>query len=63
MTNSKPVLTPINPGMTLTSEMGSKGQKEEEEMWNTPYLTAIGSLMYLTTTTWPDITYAIGLLS
>ena len=50
MSECKPVLTPIEPGTMLTSDMSPKNNKEIKEMKNIPYLVTIGSLMYLSTT-------------
>jgi hypothetical protein len=62
MSDCKPVLTPIDPGVSLTSDMCPKTDDEVAEMRNVPYLVAVGSLMYLTTTTRPDIAFAVGVL-
>ena len=62
MTECKPTLTPIEPGTPLTSEMCPKNDEEIKEMQKIPYLIAVGCLMYLATTTRPDIAYAVGVL-
>src|SRR3979490_857368 len=40
-----------------------KSEEEYEEMWNTPYMNAIGVLMYLAIGTCLDIAYAVGKLA
>ena len=62
MADCKPVLTPIEPGTSLTSEMSPKSDEEVNEMWNVPYIVAVGCLMYLATTTRPDISFTVGVL-
>ena len=63
MSDCKPVGTPIDPGTPLTKDMSPKTEDEHAEMANVPYLQAVGSLMYLATTTRPDISYTVGVLS
>ena len=62
MSECNPVLTPIDPSVSLTLDMCPKTDEETREMKNVPYLTAVGSLMYLATTTRPDIAFAVGVL-
>ena len=62
MSECKPVTTPIEPNTPLTLEMSPKTSEEAKEMKKIPYLVAVGSLMYLATTTRPDIAYAVGVL-
>lgn len=38
-------------------------QNEKEKMSHGPYASVVGSLMYVTTCTWPDICYAVGFVS
>ena len=63
MTDCKPVGTPMLPGEKLTSEQSPKTDEEKREMENIPYISAIGSLMYLATMTRPDIAYTVGVLA
>jgi len=63
MENCKPVSTPMEPGLQLSKDMSPKSNEECTNMKNIPYLEAIGSVMYLTTTTRPDIAYAAGTLA
>ena len=62
MVECKPVLTPIEPGTSLTSDMSPKNDEEVNEMRNVPYIVAVGCLMYLAITTRPDISYTVGVL-
>ena len=54
MESSKPVNTPINPGTKLT-----KGTAESQRVDKVKYQSAVGHLLYLSTKTRPDITYAV----
>lgn len=62
LTDCNPVATPMEPGAQLSKVLCPKSEKEREEMWNTPYMNAIGALMYLAIGTRPDIAYAVGKL-
>jgi len=59
----KPVSTPMEPGLHLTKSMGATTSEEIAEMKKIPYLNAVGALMYLATTTRPDISYTVGVLA
>jgi len=63
MENFKTVSTPMELGLCLSKDMSPKGDEERTYMKNIPYCEAIGLVMYLTTTTQPDITYAAGALA
>jgi len=58
-----PVGTPINPGTTLSEDQCPSTPEEIEEMRTIPYISAVGSLLYLAIATRPDIAYAVGLLA
>jgi hypothetical protein len=62
MADCKPVTTPMEPGLQLTA-MCPQTVAEQEEMKNIPYLSAVGALMYLATSTRYDISYAVGVLA
>jgi len=47
----------------LSRDMCPKNDEERTYMKNVPYLEALGSVMYLATTTRPDIAYAAGTLA
>ena len=56
---SKPVSTPMNPAARLTSAQSPSTTKEIAAMRNVPYHEAVGSLMYATLSTHPDICFAV----
>ena len=58
-----PVSTPLNPGTTLTQDQCPQTPAEVEEMRSVPYISAVGSLLYLAIATRPDITYTVGVLA
>jgi transposase InsO family protein len=55
--------TPMDPGVCLSLEQSPKTIAEKMEMEKVPYMNAVGSLMYLATTTRPDIAYTAGVLA
>ena len=59
----KPVSTPLNPGSRLSTSMCPQNDAEASEMRQYPYISVVGSLMYLAVTTRPDIAYAAGVLA
>jgi hypothetical protein len=61
--DSKPVSTPLNPGSRLSTSMAPQNDAEASEMSQYPYISVVGSLMYLALTTRPDIAYAAGVLA
>ena len=62
MHDCKPVLTPLNPGSRLSTSMSPQNPTEVSEM-QVPYISVVGSLMYLAVTIRPDIAYAAGVLA
>ena len=58
-----PVSTPLNPGTALSEAQCPSTPEEVEEMRSIPYISAVGSLLYLAIATRPDIAYAVGLLA
>ena len=58
----KPITTPMDPNIQLTSAP-SPSTTEEIAAMNMPYLKAVGSLMYVTLRTWPDICFAVQTVS
>jgi transposase InsO family protein len=63
MSTCKPVITPIDPNVHLVKSPDPLPPEQVETMRNIPYLSAVGSLMYLAQGTRPDIAYAVGVLS
>lgn len=59
----KPISTPMDPSMRLTSNQSPKSTTEIARMSNIPYKEAVGTLMYAALGTRPDIAYAIQVLS
>ena len=63
MQDAKPVNTPMQPGVNLLKDQCPKTDAERLEMSTTPYLQAIGSLLWLAQTCRPDIAIAVNILS
>ena len=63
MTDSRPVSTPLSKSDTLSKEDCPQTPEDLEYMKSVPYLSAVGSLMYLSVGTRPDISFAVGALS
>ena len=63
MSNCRPVSTPLDKSVTLSKDDCPDTPEEIAYMSSVPYLSAIGSLMYLAVGTCPDIAYAVGALS
>src|SRR6267142_3226062 len=59
----KPVSTPLNPRSRLSTSMSPQNDAEAAEMSQYPYISIVGSLMYLALTIRPDIAYAAGVLA
>jgi len=63
MENCKLGSTPMELNKRLSRDMCPKKNEECTYMKNILYLKAVGSIMYLATTTCPDIAYAVGTLA
>ena len=63
MSNCRPVSTPLDKSVTLSKDDCPDSPDEVAYMSSVPYLSAVGSLMYLAVGTRPDIAYAVGALS
>ena len=63
MTDCKPVTTPMDPGLRLTSAQKKATPEEIVQMKGVPYLAAVGSLMYAMLGTRPDLAFAVGVVS
>ena len=59
MLDCNSVSTPIDPGLSLLSADAPQTSEETQEMSTIPYINAVGSLMYLSTCTRPDISYTV----
>ena len=57
------VTMPMDPSMKLSKEQCPKTDEEKEDMADVPYRELVGSLMYTSVTTQPDIAHAITTLS
>ena len=63
MSDCHTVGTPMEPGIKLSSDQSPNTLEEQQKMHDIPYMNAVGSMMYLATTTRPDIAYAAGVLA
>jgi hypothetical protein len=61
--NVKSLSIPVDPNMKLSKDHCAKMDEEKEAMRKVLYCQAIGSLMWATVATRPDITFAVSLLS
>jgi hypothetical protein len=61
--DAKSTPIPINAGTILSMDQLPSTSEETDEMGDIPYQRGIGSLMYATTSTHPDITFSIAILS
>jgi hypothetical protein len=50
----------MDSNVVLSKKLGAETNTEKEHMKHIPYLSTVGSLMYLSMATWPDITFAVG---
>ena len=63
LTDAHPVTPPLDPHVILSKDLGPTSAEEQLRMKKIPYLTAVGSIMYATTATRPDVTFAVQHLS
>ena len=63
LTDAKAYAMPIVPGAVYSRGDSPANQAKDAHMKTVPYREAIGSLMYASITTWPDISFAVGMLS
>ena len=59
----KPITTPMDPNIRLTSAQSPSTTKEIASICNVPYHEAVGSLLYATLGTCPDICFAVQTVS
>jgi Reverse transcriptase (RNA-dependent DNA polymerase) len=63
LNDAKPVTTPMEPGATYSRTECPTDPMDIDQMKRIPYRKAIGSLMYASVATRPDITFAVSTLS
>ena len=63
MKEAKPVSTYLGSHFKLSKEQSLKIEEERVYMSKVPYASVIGSLMYVTVCTRPDIARAVGVVS
>ena len=63
MSDCKTVSTPMVPGKKLSTAQCPKTPEEIRAMENIPYINTVGSLLYLSLMTCPDIAYATSVLA
>jgi hypothetical protein len=63
MADCKPVTTLMEPNLCLSRSQSPQTTEEVSFMCGVPYLAAVGALMYLATTTRPEIAYTVGVLA
>ena len=61
--DANPVTTPMDPSVRLSKDQCPKTDEEKEDMADVPYRELIGSLMYASVATRPDVAHAITALS
>lgn len=63
MNDSKSVSTPLASHFKLSEDQCPKTEDQMEQMYNVPYSSAVGSLMYAMVCTRPDLAHAISVVS
>jgi hypothetical protein len=63
MKDSYGVTTPLDPNVILSKLMSPTSDDEKAHIKKVPYLASVGSLMYVSLATQPDITFATNKLS
>src|SRR5882757_8099098 len=63
MADCKPISTPMQPNLQLSHSQSPQTREDVEFMKSIPCLAAVGALMYLATSTRPDIAYVVGYLA
>ena len=60
---SRPIDTPVEKGLTLNLDQYLKTNQKKEKMRVIPYVSGVGSLMYIMLCTQPDICFAVGFVN
>jgi hypothetical protein len=63
MSDCNPIGTPMYPGAHLLVSMSPQSPEEKKVMDKIPYLSDVGTLQYLATSTCPDIFFTVGVLA
>jgi len=63
MLNCKPIDTPADSSLVLSTRHCPENDTEKQEMEEIPYREAVGSLMFVSVVSRPDITYAVNQVS
>ena len=63
MQNCKPINTPIEKGYNLSLDQCPKNDEERKHMVRVPYVSAIGSMIYVMLCTWPYICFVVQLVN
>jgi hypothetical protein len=63
LTDAKLYDTPMTPSTSYSKDNSPALQQDAAKMWKVPYREAIGSLMYASVATCPDIAFAVSTLS
>ena len=63
LTNAKPVGTPMEPGSMFNKEQGLMSITEAMYMRGVPYAEAIGSILWPSIISRPDVAYTVGMLA
>lgn len=63
MSNSKPITTPMEVKHGLSHSQSPVTRLECEAMRSTPYMSAVGGIMYAMTSTRPDLAFSVAVLS
>ncbi|KAH9687838.1 hypothetical protein KPL70_014918 [Citrus sinensis] len=63
MVDSKPIQTPLSAHFRLSCNQCPRTEDEKAEMSTTPYLSAVGCLMYAMVLTRPNISHAVSVVS
>jgi len=63
LTNAKPITTPMEPGIQLSTDQGPSTLNQLSKMRGIPYAQAVGSVLWPAVVSRPDIAFAVGILS